>query len=181
MKNGRLNLSSKRHGFVSDEYLDTGLHSWGLRSCIASEIPIQTKSGVGKMMNMRQVLPVSLTVLSLSAVCGTAMAEGYPKELEKDLISVCRNAAEDDRSGLRQAVRELTPSSRINTSTYKVLANGLVCNGMQLAAFARYYGASDTYTLLKKYTYPNAIIEIKDVTASRDVPVEISVSMTTGK
>ena len=54
-------------------------------------------------MNMSKVLPVSLTVLSLSAVCGTAMAEGYPKELEKDLISVCRNAAEDDRSGLRQA------------------------------------------------------------------------------
>ena len=132
-------------------------------------------------MNMSKILPVSLTVLSLSAVCGTAMAEGYPKELEKDLISVCRNAAQDDRSGLRQAVRELTPSSKINTSTYRVLANGLVCNGMQLAAFARYYGASDTYMLLKKYTYPNAIIEIKDVTASRDVPVEISVSMTTGK
>ena len=101
-------------------------------------------------MNMSKVLPVSLTVLSLSVVCGTAMAEGYPKELEKDLISVCRNAAEDDRAGLRQAVRELTTASRINTSTYKVLANGLVCNGMQLAAFARYYGASDTYTLLEK-------------------------------
>lgn len=132
-------------------------------------------------MKTSNVISISLTVLSLSAVSGTAMAESYPKELENNLVSVCRNAAEDDRMGLRQAVRELTPSSRINTSTYKILANGLVCNGMQLAAFARYYGATDTYNVIKRYTYPNAIIEIKDMQISRVVPDEITVSLTTGK
>lgn len=182
MKIGKLKLSCSLHYFVRDDQTGTRLHFKGLSSRFASQTKIsQIKSGKGKMMNISKVLPFSLTVLSLSAVCGTAMAEGYPKALEKDLISVCRNAAEDDRSGLRQAVRELTPSSRINTSTYRVLANGLVCNGMQLGAFARYYGAEDTYDVIKRYTYPHAVIEIKDVTAKRSVPVEITVSMTTGK
>ncbi|GGF55209.1 DUF3718 domain-containing protein [Alteromonas lipolytica] len=132
-------------------------------------------------MNTSKYLPVTLTVLSLSAVCGTAMAENYPKEMEEDLISVCRNAAEDDRMGLRKAVKDFAPTTKITQKAYRVLANGLVCNGMGLTAFARYHGATETYNVLKQYTYPNVIIEIKEMTISRAVPEDITVAMSPGK
>lgn len=132
-------------------------------------------------MNTSKILPISLTVLSLTAVCGSAMANGYPQEREEDLKSVCRNAAEDDRMGLRQAIRDLAPTTKIQSTTYRVLAKGLVCNGMELVSFAKYYGATETYNLLKQYAPPATRIEIKDVTISRIVPEEIDVSLTTGK
>lgn len=132
-------------------------------------------------MKLKNVLPISLSMFSVYAVGGIAMADSYPVHLEKSLESVCRNAAQDDHMGLRRAVKQLTPTARVTTSAYKAVANGLVCNGMDLVNFASYYGAVDTYRILRRHVDQRTVVEIKDMQVSRVVPQKISVSFSAGR
>lgn len=133
-------------------------------------------------MNKSKVLPLSLTVLALTAGLNTALANSYPKEIEKDLISVCRHAAENDRGDLHRAVLKIVPSSKIAAPTYRMLGKGLVCNGMTVANFASYYGATDTLRILERYTDPlRPAIEIKDLETVRVVPTNIDAVLMAAK
>ena len=127
------------------------------------------------MSRRSNVVSVGLCVLSLSAIAGTAMAEDYPKHFEQDLISVCKNAAENDRMNMHQAVQQITLGRKHTGPTYRMLGEGLRCNGMNLAAFADYYGATDTYQILKRYSIDTRI-EIRDIKVSRLPPEHIKVS-----
>ncbi|NMH61250.1 DUF3718 domain-containing protein [Alteromonas ponticola] len=128
-------------------------------------------------MRYRNILPVCFSAISLSMVASVAFAESYPASLEEDLVSVCRTSAENDRLGLRRSVAKFSINSKIVAPAYKMLGEGLICNGMTLSAFTEYYGATDTLRVLDRYVVPTSI-EIRDLNASRTVPEDISVTFT---
>ncbi len=126
-------------------------------------------------MNFRNILPLCLSAISLSMVSSIATAGGYPQSIEEDLVSVCRNSAANDRMGLHRSVEKFTTGTRYVGTAYKMLGEGLVCNGMTLSAFTEYHGAADTLRVLDRYIIPTSI-EIRDLNVSRTVPEDISVA-----
>ncbi len=124
-------------------------------------------------MNIRNILPLCFSAISLSVVSSAAIAESYPEFVEEDLISVCRHSAENDRMGLHRSVEKFAPASKIVGPTFRMLGEGLVCNGMSLSAFTEYYGAADTLRVLDRYIIPTRV-EIRDLNVNRTVPAEIS-------
>lgn len=122
-------------------------------------------------MNKCKVLPISLAMFALSGFVGTAVAENYPRSMEKDLISICKHTALNDRAGLHQSIKQLTPGKAWPGSTYRLINKGLMCNGMTVASFAQYYGAADTLAVFERYDRSRQRIEIKDIQVSR-VPTE---------
>ncbi|QPG05078.1 DUF3718 domain-containing protein [Salinimonas marina] len=133
-------------------------------------------------MNKLKVLPLGLTVLALSAGLNTAMADSYPKELEKDLISICRHAAENDRVDLHRAVLQIVPGKNIAGPAYRMVGKGLMCNDMTVANFASYYGAADTLRILERFGDPlKPRVEIKDLETARIVPETINAVLVAAK
>ncbi|WP_100655589.1 hypothetical protein [Alteromonas flava] len=124
---------------------------------------------------------IGAVVLSLSAVCNNTLASDYPLRLETDLVSVCRLAAENDRVGLHQAVQKITPGHRAMGPTYKMLGEGLLCNGKQVTTFARQFGATDTVKAFQRYNPATPVIEIRDLEVSQHIPSDIYVSFALGK
>ncbi|AWL12977.1 hypothetical protein HMF8227_02525 [Saliniradius amylolyticus] len=104
-------------------------------------------------------------LVGATAVAGLTISDvAYSSSFNNDLVSVCRHAANNDRTDLNRAVKRLTPGSLITTGTYSKLAKGLVCNGMPVAEFANYYGANKTYWLFQRHIdRTRKVIEIKDV------------------
>ncbi|WP_164078286.1 DUF3718 domain-containing protein [Alteromonas facilis] len=132
-------------------------------------------------MNKVRALSTGLMVLSLSAVCNNTLANNYPVELENNLKSVCQHAAENNRLGLHQTIQQISPGHRVTGPTYRVLAEGLLCNGVQVANFARQYGATDTMKAFQRYTPARQVIEIRDIEISKTLPSDIQVSFAIGK
>ncbi|MCW8108285.1 DUF3718 domain-containing protein [Alteromonas ponticola] len=128
-------------------------------------------------MRYRNIIPLCFSAISLSIFAGTAVAESYPEFVEEDLIAVCRTSAENDRWGLHRSVEKFSTGTKIVGPTYKMLGERLVCNGMTLSAFTEHYGATDTLRVIDRYVIPGRI-EIRDLNASRSVPKDISVSLT---
>jgi hypothetical protein len=99
---------------------------------------------------------------------------------EETLISVCRNAATDDRHGLRRDVNKMTVGTKIVSKTYSAIANGLMCNGLSVVDFAEKYGAVKTLSVLQKHYNPSrrGVVEIIDSIAKVVVapPKEIHVA-----
>ncbi|WP_412725250.1 DUF3718 domain-containing protein [Alteromonas sp. D210916BOD_24] len=86
-----------------------------------------------------------LALLSLTLALGTtsASANSYPKEMEKELIAVCKAVKSDSRLRLNFAVKATGLSMRD-------LHKGLVCNGEDMLAFASTHGATKTGALIAK-------------------------------
>ncbi|WP_218355066.1 DUF3718 domain-containing protein [Alteromonas lipotrueiana] len=133
-------------------------------------------------MNKFKAIPFGLTFVAMSAGVSTALANSYPQEIEKDLISVCRHAAENNRGNLHHAVLQMAPGNRIAGPTYKMLGKGLMCNGMTVANFASYYGADETLRIFERYSDPlTPTVEIKDLETVRVVPDDINAVMVAAK
>ena len=133
---------------------------------------------------MKTIYRSVVVAASLSVACLAATANAsqhFTPEFEKALVSVCRTAVDNDRRGLRKAVRNVMSSRHLPGPTYRSLAKGLVCNGMPVMDFAQQYGAAATLAVFTRYT-PSSIktkIEIKDVVASSNTVTDIDVAWET--
>ncbi|GFD67290.1 DUF3718 domain-containing protein [Alteromonas sp. KUL106] len=87
------------------------------------------------MFMSRRVTQLALLGMTLSLAATTASAASIPKELEKDLISVCEAVKSDKRLKLRRAVKA-------TGLDIKTLHAGLVCNGQDMLSFAVTHGAA---------------------------------------
>jgi hypothetical protein len=122
------------------------------------------------------------TIYMVSALLSTGVlfSSAASAYTEETLISVCRNAATDDRHGLRRDVNKMTVGTKIVSKTYSAIANGLMCNGLSVVDFAEKYGAVKTLSVLQKHYNPSrrGVVEIIDSIAKVDVapPEEIHVA-----
>ena len=87
----------------------------------------------------------TLLVFSSIAAAGEAQAAGLPVAMEAKLVAVCEAIKKDSRIALHKAVKNSGVS-------YRVLANGLVCNGQDMYSFAMNNEANETGALIAKRT-----------------------------
>ncbi|MCU7554836.1 DUF3718 domain-containing protein [Alteromonas sp. ASW11-19] len=73
-------------------------------------------------------------VLACSVIAGGAQAKGYPPEMEDKLVRVCEAIKADSPIRLHVAVER-------SGLTYRMLQQGLVCNGQDMHTFALSNGA----------------------------------------
>lgn len=115
-----------------------------------------------KLSMIAVVASFSLAGSALSATHGPS--KHYSKSFERQLVSVCEQTVKNDPRGLDRAVKSIRPSLRIQNSTYRVLAKGLVCNGMPVVEFAQQYGANITFDRFARYApeFIETDIQIRD-------------------
>lgn len=95
--------------------------------------------------------------------CGAVQADTGKNEFNPDvyqaLVSVCKEARQDDRLGLKQTLKEYRMG--VKTAVDKV-----VCNGQPLAAFARAEQAHRVAKFLAPYeNRGKGHVDIKDISA----------------
>ncbi|NVK54799.1 MAG: DUF3718 domain-containing protein [Alteromonadaceae bacterium] len=84
------------------------------------------------------------TVVALSSVSGVHAAS-ISSQMEKKLVAVCQAIKDDNKFALRRAVDK-------SGVDYNQLAEGLVCNGMDMYSFAKYHGADKAGNVIAKRT-----------------------------
>lgn len=82
-----------------------------------------------------------LAALVMAFSTGSVMAQGYPLEMENDLIAVCEAIKGDSRVKFKRAVKA-------TGLDLKTLHAGLVCNGQDMMTFAASNGAANTSRLI---------------------------------
>lgn len=110
-------------------------------------------------MKILSILAVSITVATLAA---PVEAETYIKNgyIEKALVEVCTETADDNRVGLNKTLK----SHRL--SKHAVVAK-VVCNGEPLTQFARSRQAYNVAAMLQPYEERlQGNVTIKDVAAA---------------
>lgn len=92
--------------------------------------------------------PLAIAALmSVSAMAATSSAQAATMSaaMEQKLVAVCEAIKDDSRIALHKAVK----SSGVS---YRVLANGLVCNGQDMYSFAMLNNANQTGAIIAKRT-----------------------------
>ncbi len=84
------------------------------------------------------------SVMALSSV-SAVQAKSVPLYMEKKLVAVCQAIKDDDKIALRRAVNK-------SGVDYQQLAQGLVCNGMDMYSFAMYHNAGKTGNVIARRT-----------------------------
>lgn len=94
--------------------------------------------------SVKNGLKVALVVtVSSVALSGQVQAAKLDPLVEKDLVKVCQAISDNDKIAFRKAVKQ----GRFN---YKMLADGLVCNGQDMLTFVASQEAEDVSTYLAK-------------------------------
>ena len=95
---------------------------------------------------MRSVVAAgSLMVAAFGGMASAQAAISPAGTMEYKLVAVCKAIKEDNRIALYRAVRDSGVS-------YQRLADGLVCNGMDMYTFAQQHGAQSTGDLIARRT-----------------------------
>ncbi|MFS1705106.1 DUF3718 domain-containing protein [Alteromonas sp. AMM-1] len=87
----------------------------------------------------------ALMSVSAMAAMSSAQAATMSAAMEQKLVAVCEAIKDDSRIALHKAVK----SSGVS---YRVLANGLVCNGQDMYSFAMLNNANQTGAIIAKRT-----------------------------
>lgn len=95
------------------------------------------------MFMSRRVSKMALIGLTLTLGATAAQAGGYPKEMENNLIAVCKAVKSDKPFRLYQAVKRTGIS-------LKDLHEGLVCNGEDMISFAMTHNATKNGALIAR-------------------------------
>lgn len=94
---------------------------------------------------IRSALVVGTTVLATLGGISSAQAVSLPGPLEDKLVAVCQAIKDDSRIALHKAVKNSGVS-------YRRLARGLVCDGMDMYTFALQHGAENTGAVIARRT-----------------------------
>ena len=94
---------------------------------------------------IRSALLIGTTVAATLGGISSAQASKLPGALEDKLVAVCQAIKDDSRIELHRAVRDSGVS-------YRRLARGLVCDGMDMYTFALQHGANNTGAVIAKRT-----------------------------
>lgn len=100
-----------------------------------------------KVSNRISAPLATITMLSFSAMAAmsSAQAATMPVAMEQKLVAVCEAIKDNSRIALHKAVKDSGVS-------YRVLANGLVCNGQDMYSFAMLNNANKTGAMIAKRT-----------------------------
>jgi hypothetical protein len=114
------------------------------------------------MKKLNILSAVCVIASSMSAAPSFASGSFLPS-MERDLISVCYNAATDNKRGMLKAVDRLGILSLHRSRTIRNLNKGLLCNGQSVVDFAEHYGAVNTLRILKRHrAAPKGDVDITD-------------------
>ncbi|WP_296052963.1 DUF3718 domain-containing protein [uncultured Alteromonas sp.] len=94
---------------------------------------------------IRSALLAGTTVVATFGGIASAQAGNLPEAMEDKLVAVCQAIKDDSRIELHKAVRDSGVS-------YRRLARGLVCDGMDMYTFAMQHGADNTGAVIAKRT-----------------------------
>ncbi|MCP4863215.1 MAG: DUF3718 domain-containing protein [Alteromonas sp.] len=94
---------------------------------------------------IRSALLAGTAVVATFGGISSVQANPIPESLEKKLVAVCQAIKDNNRLELNKAVRD----SKVS---YRRLARGLVCNGMDMYTFAMQHGADNTLALIAERT-----------------------------
>lgn len=94
---------------------------------------------------IRSALVAGTTVLATVGGISSAQAGSLPGALEDKLVAVCQAIKDDSRIALHKAVKDSGVS-------YRRLAKGLVCDGMDMYTFALQHGAENTGSVIARRT-----------------------------
>ena len=94
---------------------------------------------------IRSALLTGAAVVATFGGISSAQAGKLPDALEDKLVAVCQAIKDDSRFKLHRAVRD-------SGISYRRLARGLVCDGMDMYTFAMQHGADNTGAVIAKRT-----------------------------
>lgn len=101
-----------------------------------------------------------LTTTALSAITGLTLAAAsfastaaMNPTLERQLVSVCKAAKNDNRMDLQRSIEHLH-------SNHRTMALRLMCNGQNVIEFAESYGANKTANALQRSLGSTSITDI---------------------
>ena len=85
-------------------------------------------------MNKKHIVS---SVLASILICSAVQAQALDRETEKDLITICKALKSNNKSKLHRVISN-------SRWSYKIIAEGLVCNGMDPVTFALHNDAHKT-------------------------------------
>ena len=117
------------------------------------------------------IVTKGLTVVALTFGLASAANAAQYKAADNSLESeLCVSAATSSKLKMHSDIKDFR-SSALASENYKLVANKLYCNGMNIAEFAEQAGNFDVAEKLAKYRKGN--VEIRDIAKARQGHVHV--------
>ena len=114
-------------------------------------------------------LGMSAVLLSMT-VAGTAMASEYTAADNSKESKLCVAAATNNKMQMHRKIADFTPTI-MTSKNYKLVANKLYCNGVNISEFAKLAG--NFVVADKLASYRDNFVEIRDLADRRNGTVHI--------